>query len=139
MAKFKFTGIEEYTDSLKKIGGENAAGVIRYAVYPGAGVVTDAIREQIESGHYDTGDLANSLSLSKMKNEKGYIYTKVVFAGYDRKGVPNTIKAASLESGNSRGQKATHFISKTVRSVQDRAVSEMSKALDKKIGQIMEG
>ena len=138
MANFKFTGIEAYTESLEKIGGKSAVGVLKYAVYPGAKVVADAIRVATEQ-HKDTGDLANSLALSTMRNDDGYVNTKIEFAGYDRKGVPNAVKAASLESGNSRGQKATHFISHTVKAVQSKAIAEMSKALDEKIGQIMEG
>ena len=147
MAKFKFEGIEEYTESLAKIGGENAVKVLKYAVYPGAAVVANAIRSEIEVNHRRSGDLAESLTLSAMRNDDGYVNTKVTFSGYDSKkkskrfpsGVPNAVKAASLESGNSRGQHGTHFISKTVKSVSEKAINEMSKALDEKIGQIMEG
>lgn len=146
MAKFRFQGIENYTEALEKIGGKNAASVLKYAVYPGAAVVADAIRSGLEH-HRDTGELANSLALATMRNDKGYVNTKIVFAGYDpnRKskrfpnGVPNAVKAASLESGNSRGEKGTHVISKAVKSSQEKAISEMSKALDEKIGQIMGG
>ena len=138
MAKFKFTGIEKYVDSLEKIGGKNAEGILKYAVYPGAAVVADAIRAEIETNHKVSGDLAKSLSLATMRNEDGYVNTKISFAGYDEKGVPNALKAAVLESGRS-DRNGTHFISKTVRAVTDRAIDEMSKALDKKIEQIMEG
>ena len=138
MAKFKFTGIEAYTDSLEKIGGKNARSVLKYAVYPGAKVVADAVRSATEQ-HKDTGDLANSLTLASMIDVNGYINTKLMFAGYDRKGVPNAIKAAALESGTSRGQKGTHFISHAVKAVESKAVEAMSKALDEKIGKIMEG
>ena len=136
MAKFKFEGIEAYTESLEKIGGKNAVGVLKYAVYPGAAVVANSIRSALE-GHKDTGDLQKSLTLATMRNDDGYVNTKVTFAGYDRNGTPNAIKAAALESGTSRGQKATHVISKAVKGSTDRAISEMSKALDEKIGQIM--
>lgn len=138
MAKFKFTGIDHYTESLEKLG-DRKAGVIKYAVYPGAKIVADAIRAEIESNHMESGDLAASMALSKMQNDNGYIFTRVNFADYDRRGVPNAMKAAALESGTSRGQKATHFISRTVKSVSERAIGEMSKALDEKIGQIMGG
>ena len=136
MAKFKFTGIEEYTASLEKIGGKNAVGVLKYAVYPGAAVVADAIRNALES-HKDTGDLQKSLTLATMRNDSGYVNTKVTFAGYDRNGTPNAIKAAALESGTSRGQRATHVISHAVKGSTDKAIDEMSKALDAKLGQIM--
>ena len=137
MAKFKFEGIEQYTETLSRIGGKNAEGVLKYAVYPGASIVADAIRAAAEQ-HRDTGELINSISLVTMRNDNGYVNTKVVFAGYDSKGTPNAIKAAALESGTSRGQTATHFISKAVKGAKDSAVSAMSKALDEKLGQIME-
>lgn len=139
MAKFKFDGIDKYVESLEKIGTKNAESILKYAVYPGAGIIADAIRAEIVANHHRLGDLEDSLTLSHMRNDDGYINTKVVFAGYDRKGVPNAIKAAALESGTSRGQDATHFISKAVKSAQSRAIEAMSDALDQKIGQIMEG
>ena len=139
MAKFVFTGVGDYIESLEKIGGKNATGVIKYAVYPGAKIIADAIRTGLEP-HKNTGDLANSLSLAQMINSDGFINTKIVFAGYDRNGVPNAIKAAVLESGSSKGkQKATHFISHAVKGAESKAIEAMSEALDEKIGQIMEG
>lgn len=137
MAKFKFEGIDEYVTTLGRIGGKQAEKVIKYAVFPGAGVVADAIRANLDPSHRDTGDLAKSISLATMRNDNGYINTKIMFADYDSKGVPNAIKAAALESGTSRGQKATHFISKAIKGATDKAIAEMSKALDEKIDQIM--
>lgn len=137
MAKFKFEGIDKYVDSLEKLGGKNTESVLKYAVYPGAAVVANAIRAEIESNHKDTGDLAASLTLTPMRNDNGFINTKVSFGGYDSRGVPNAVKAAALESGTSRGQKATHFITKTVKSVSEKATDEMSKALDEKIKELI--
>lgn len=137
MAKFKFEGMDEYITTLGRIGAKQAEKIIKYAVYPGAGLVADAIRSAIEPEHVDSGDLASSLTLATMRNDNGYINTKIMFDGYDSKGVPNAIKAAALESGTSRGQRGTHFISKAVKSVESRAVEAMSNALDEKIGQIM--
>lgn len=139
MAKLKFEGIDKYIESLEKLGGKNTEGILKYAVYPAAAVVADAIKSELRTNHgKGSGDLERSLSLATMRNDNGFINTKVSFAGYDSKGVPNALKAAALESGTSRGQDATHFISKTVKSVKERAINEMSKALDEKIGQIME-
>ena len=137
MAKFKFEGMDEYITTLGRIGGKQAEKIIKYAVFPGAGIVADAIRSNLDPAHRETGDLAKSISLATMRNDKGYINTKIMFADYDSKGVPNAIKAAALESGTSRGQKATHFISHAVKASQKSAVEAMSHALDEKIGQIM--
>ena len=140
MAKFKFEGIDKYLETLESLGRDNTEKILKYAVYPGAGIVADAIRAEIEAKHKRDGDLADSLNLAIMRNDNGYIYTKVTFVGYDDKGTPNAIKAAALESGTSDGrQSATHFISQTVKRVESKAVEAMSKALDEKIGQIMEG
>lgn len=138
MAKFRFEGIEQYVTTLGRIGGKQAEKVLKYAVYPGAGIIADSIRSALAS-HRDTGDLMDSLTLATMRNDNGYINTKIMFDGYDSKGVPNAIKAAALESGTSRGQPATHVISKAVNGSRDKAIEAMSKALDEKLGQIMEG
>ena len=45
MAKFEFRGIEEYTESLQRIGGQNAVKILKYAVFPGAAVIADAVLE----------------------------------------------------------------------------------------------
>ena len=137
MAKFKFEGMDEYITALGRIGGKQAANIIKYAVYPGAGIIADGIRASIDPEHKDTGDLAQSIALARIRNDNGYINTKVMFAGYDSKGVPNAIKAASLESGNSRGQKGTHFISHVIKNLSREAIKHMDYALDEKIGQIM--
>lgn len=138
MAKFEFKGIDKYIDTLQKLGGKNTESILKYAVYPGAGIAADAIRSEIEANHRETRDLAKSLTLTSMRNDNGFVNTKVSFGGYDRNGVPNALKAAALESGTSRGIKATHFISKTVKSVSERAEEAMQKALDEKIGQILD-
>lgn len=144
MAKFKFEGMDEYITTLGRIGRKQSEKIIKYAVYPGAALVADAIRDALNS-HRESGELANSITLATMRNDDGYVNTKIMFAGYDSakvskqfpKGVPNAVKAASLESGNSRGEKGTHLISKATKSVTERAIAEMSKALDEKIDQIM--
>lgn len=138
MAKFKFEGIDNYIESLNKIGGENATKILKYAVYPGASVVANAIREEIEAHHNITGGLAKSVGIAKIKNDSGFVNTRVSFSGYDENRVANILKARVLESGDSRGRKGTHFVSKTVKRVTEKAIAEMSKALDEKIGQIME-
>ena len=146
MAKFVMMGVKEYINELEKIGGEHTVGILKYAVYPGAAVVADAIKQEIHANHTDSGELAKSLTLSAMRNDNGYVNTKISFAGYDSakkskrfpNGVPNAVKAAVLESGTSK-KSGTHFISKTVKRVTNAAEQAMADALDNKIKQIMEG
>ncbi len=137
MASFKYSGLDDYIKSLERIGPKGSVGVLKYAVFEGAKIAADALREEIEMNHSASGDLARSLTLTKMRNESGYINTSISFAGYDHKGVPNALKAAVLESGRS-DRKGTHFISKTLKSVRPAVEEAMSNALDKKIEEIME-
>lgn len=138
MANFVFDGIDHYIESLEKIGGKGATGVIKYAVYPGAGIFADAVKAEILAHHSDSGDMAESMGLSTMRNENGFINTRLNFAGYDSKGTPNALKAAVLESGTSK-KKGTHFLSKTVKRVQASVEKAMEAAFDEKIKQIMGG
>ena len=106
-------------------------------------VIADEIKASLPE---DSGELKRSMNLSRMVTDKrGYTYTKVQFVGYDEakkskqfpRGVPNAVKAASLESGNSRGQKGTHVISKAVKRSKEDAVKAMEKTLDEAIGKAM--
>lgn len=139
MAKFVFIGCEEYIAELEKLGGKNSQGILKYAVYPGAGAVADAVRAEILANHKGSGQLADSISLSTMRNDSGFVNTKLTFAGLDDKGVPNALIAAVLESGNSKGRKGTHCISKAVKGAEAKAIQAMSDALDEKMSEIVGG
>lgn len=139
MASFKFEGLDVYIKKLQIIGPKGSRGILKYALYPGAAVVADAVRSAIEGGTHGEGDLASSIGLAPMRDDGGYINTRVLFAGYDRKGVPNAIKAAVLESGTSDGSHpARHIISRASRAAESAAEAAIEAALDEKIGQIME-
>lgn len=144
MASFKFEGLDVYIKKLQIIGPKGSRGILKYALYPGAAVVADAVRSAIESQATDSGDLASSIGLAPMRDDGGYINTRIVFAGYDHKkskswpnGVPNALKAAVLESGTSK-RPARHIISRASRAAESAAESAIEAALDDKIGQIME-
>lgn len=132
MAKIEFPGIEQYMRTLAQFK-EEAYGICKYAVYDGAAIVADAIKESIPR---DSGDLAKSMILTEMMDDMGYIYTQIAFPGYDRRGVPNPLKATVLEHGSSTRQKHP-FIRPAVNRVKNRAVTAMEKALDKKISELM--
>ena len=142
MARFKFD-MGDYVETLKKLDTDTN-GMIKAAIYDGAAVIADEIKANIP---VDSGELKRSMGLSKMvRDKKGYTYTKVKFSGYDKnktskafpRGVPNAVKAASLESGNSRGQKGTHFISHAVKRAESAAIQAMSKKFDEEIEKAME-
>lgn len=132
MAKIEFAGIEEYAKKLAALG-QDAEGVCKYAIYDAAGIVADAVKENIP---VETGDLRNSMVLRPMQNQDGFIFTKIAFDGYDRKGVPNAVKANVLEHGSSRQPKHP-FIRQAVNRVKSAAQFSIEKALDEKINEIM--
>lgn len=132
MAKIEFKGIEEYSKKLAQLGAA-AEGVCKYAVYDAAGMVIEAIKDNTPE---DTGDMKNSLKLSNFRNDNGYIYTKVFFDGYDRKGVPNALKANAIESGTSRMPKHP-FVRPAVNRVKKAAEFSIETALNKKLEELM--
>lgn len=132
MAKIEFGGIEEYEKKLAALGAA-AEGVCKYAVYDAAGMVVEAIKDNTP---VDTGDLRDSAALTHFANDNGFVYTKVVFDGYDSKGVPNQIKARVLESGSSTRTKRP-FIRPAINRVKRAAELSIETALNKKIDEIM--
>lgn len=137
MATFKFEGCDEYVEKLSKLYNRSA-NTLKGAVYEGAAIVADAVRAAIEQ-HSDTGDLASSMALVPMRNDGGFINTKINFDGYDRKGVPNAVKAAALESGTSRGQPKLRVISRAAKGAKERAEAAMAAKVDELIEKTMEG
>ena len=134
MAKIDFSGIDEYSKQIAKLGSASE-GVCKYAIYDAAGMVLEAIKQNTPESE-DGGDLRNSISLAPMRNDNGYVNTKIEWAGYDRNGTPNALKAAVLESGRSNRSKVP-FIRPAVNSVKKSAEFAIDKALNEKINHIM--
>ena len=132
MAKIKMEGLEEYAEKINQLG-LRAEGVCKYAVYPGAAIVIDAVKANTP---VDTGDLRSSTILKVFKNKNGFIYTQIGWDGYDRNGTPNALKANVLESGTSKRQKQP-FIRQAVNRVKKAAEFAIATALDEKINEIM--
>lgn len=137
MATFKFEGGDEYVAKLAQLYNRSA-NTLKGAVYEGAAIVADAVKAALHE-HDRTGDLASSMALVAMRNDNGFINTKINFADYDRNGVPNAVKAAALESGTSRGQPKLRVISKAAKGAKERAESAMAAKVDELIQRTMEG
>lgn len=137
MATIKFEGIEEYSDLLKKFANR-AEQIIKPAVYDGAAVVVKEAKKQLKRVVSDnsTGDLSDSMGLSAMRSDNGFVHTKIGFDGYDRNGHPNVVKARALESGTSKQQK-TPFLRPAVKASQDEAVEVMRQTVDRTIKAIL--
>lgn len=159
MAKLTVTGLDDYGTRIEKLF-ENTEQICKEAVYAGAGVIADAIKEGIRSLPIDNGigtdkkklkgitnrqkaDLINGFGLAPIENNNGDINTKIGFDGYGSiptkkypKGLPNASLMRSVESGTSFREKSP-IIRKTVNSNRKKAQKEMENVVDKKCEEIM--
>lgn len=134
MAKISFDGLYQYEKLLAELG-QDTEKMAKYAIYPAAGMVLEELKAATPR---DTGDLRDSEILTKFVTDEGQVYTAVVFDGYDRNGVPNSLKARAIESGTSRMKKRP-FIRPTVNRIKQRVIETMSAGVDEYISKVMEG
>lgn len=127
MPTIEFKGIEAYQKQIAALGNpKTVEAMCKYSIYDAAGMVCDEIKKATP---VDTGDLQDSVVLEPMKSDDGLTYTQLDFAGYDRNGTPNMLKARAIESGTSRIQKQP-FIRPTVKRVTKMAEFMMDKAVN---------
>lgn len=157
MAKIEMKNIDEYAKALSTLW-KDSRKIIESAVYEGANIVADEIKEGLQGipiqegenglppmGSSDdklTGvsrkqkaDLINGFGLSPMEDKGDFINTKAGFDGYGSiktkkypKGTPNAMLMRSVESGTSFRQKHP-----TVRPAVNRAKKAAEAAMEKEI------
>lgn len=116
----------------------NDPEIIKRGLYEGAGILADKIKSNLAgvlSGN-STGDLMEAFGISKMEVGVGSVNVRLGFDGYDRRGVPNPVKARALESGTSRQKKRPFLrpaINETKEAVQRAVIEEMQKQVDEKL------
>ncbi|HWQ29857.1 MAG TPA: HK97-gp10 family putative phage morphogenesis protein [Negativicutes bacterium] len=145
------SGLKEFEIKISKLGSE-ADRIAKKVVKAGANPVADEIRKNLVANLSDpayvgkgdgdlfgmkttvpTGDLLESFGVTPPGVDKdGNTNVHIGFEGYDRKGVPNALKARAMESGTSTLKKRP-FVRPAVNSTRKKAVEEMGKALDKEI------
>ena len=139
MAKISFPGFESYEKALRELGAD-AEKICKAAVYDGAAIVADAIRASYYSQLHPYSEHGNevikSMALSKIRNDDGYVNTKVGFVGYDSEGTATAIIARTLESGNSH-QRKKPFIRPAVNRVKQAAIKAMGEKIDQMTKQIV--
>lgn len=158
MAKMTFKGLDVYVQHLSKLDN-NTDQYIGKAIYKGADVVADSIKNAINSLPTDnsfkkTGlksgptsiqkeGLVHSFGISKMRRDGSALNVKIGFDGYNRvvtkrwsKGQPNAMVARSIESGTSFMQKNS-FVSKGTRSAKSQCEEVMKKTIDEEIEKLM--
>lgn len=137
MARMTFKAGDEYALKLSKLT-QRADGVAKMAIYDGAATVITEIKNSLRSVVSDeaTGDLEDSLGITSMKQDADGWNAKIGFDGYDRKGVPNQLKARALESGTSRMRKRP-FVRPAVRRAKPKAEAAMAKVIDEQFKKII--
>lgn len=137
MATIRFDGLNKYLAQLEQLG-QRSRGICKVAVYDGAAIVADQVRENLHRvlSSDATGQLEESMGISKMRDDNGYINVVIGFDGYDRKGVANQLKANVLESGSSKQQKRP-FMRPAVNTSRKQAEAKMAETLDREIEKLM--
>jgi phage protein, HK97 gp10 family len=150
-------GLDEYARKLDRLGAQ-APQIAKKAVYAGANVLANKVRENLEGNLQDlsyvgkqstggritrllkrnrpTGDLLASFGIAPISaDDRGNTNTKIGFEGYDHRGIPNALKARAMESGTSELRKRP-FVRPAVNAVKGRAQQEMSSVIDEEISKI---
>lgn len=161
MARIEFNDGSDYMKKLEQLAAASKYEICGGAIYAGAAVVADSIRDELNRIPTDettgtTSDpargpkqiqkegLARSLGISKMRDDgTGRLDVKVGFDGYNRvktqkwpNGQPNQMVARSVNSGTS-WMKKNPFVSKGTRKAKKPALEAMSKHVDESIQKIM--
>ena len=151
LAKMTVNAGEAYAKKLEQFG-KDAPEIAKKVVMAGANPIADEIRKNLEANLYDpayvglgdgglmgtkttvpSGDLLKSFGIAPPGvDSKGNTNTKIGFEGYDRKGVPNTLKARAMESGTSTLKKRP-FVRPAVNRTKQKAIDEMGKKLDEEM------
>ena len=160
MAKITFPGLKDYELMLSRLEGATD-DMIGRAVYAGAGIVADAVKQGIQSLPVVTGygtesnplpggvtsaqkaGLIDGFGISKLRDDNGYLNVKLGFDGYNRtrtekypQGQPNQLVARGVESGTSWKQKKP-FIRPAVTRSRKPAEAEMKRVIDEEIEKIV--
>lgn len=161
MAKFEVQGLDEYVKKLSHFK-KDYTQTLKNAVYVGADIVADAMKSELKKLPIEEGkrgmppyaaegeklrgvsrkqkaDLINGMGLAKMREEHGYINTKLGWAGYGSiktkkypKGVPNQMLMRSIENGTSFRER-NPIVRRTLKKIEKQAVAAMGDSIDEQI------
>ena len=158
MGKITIYGLKNYEDTLKKL--ENLEKIAGKAIYEGANIVTNKVRENIRAlpsvpdidgiKAWKAGapapitvkeklGLLESLGIATMQYNGGVYDVKVYFDGYNDvktktypNGQPNALIARSIESGSSISS-AHPFIRPAANAVRKQAQKKMGEVVEEEI------
>lgn len=161
MAKIEFKGIDAYTARLSELSALAKDKVIGTAIYDGAEVVTDAVRQALEAlpteeswgtearrrtglTQEEKAGLLSGLGVASLQTDaKGFTNVKIGFDGYSGKpthkyprGKPNVMLARAVISGTSFLE-GHNFVKEGVRRSRKAAEAAMAKRVEQEIEKIM--
>jgi len=113
----------------------NSEEIAKKAIYEGANIIADKIKSNLQGvlSEEATGEMLASFGVTPItKDASGNWNAHVGFDGYDSKGVPNQLKARTLESGSSR-QRKRPFVRPAVNATKNTAVEKMGQVIDQEI------
>lgn len=162
MAKIEVKGIDDYISMLNRVS-KNTEEILNKALYEGAGVMTNEIKNNIEAlpavtedynlNAYKKGEksklsikqkkgLLNSLGIAPFGVKNWVVDTHIGFDGYNDiktkkypKGQPNAMIARTVESGSSYFKK-TPFIRKAIKSGKGKTEEAMAKVIENEINKL---
>lgn len=137
-----FKGLKDVECKFEKLTEkDNCENAASKALYEGAGVIADAVTENLKKvlKEYkkEKGTLEDSLGIAKFRRTDLTVNTRIGFDGYDKRGNPNQLKARVLESGRS-DQPARPFFRPAVEESLEDAKAAMDVELKKRIKEILE-
>lgn len=157
MAKIEFKGLAEYTAKLNRLFALSRDKIIGAAIYDGAAVVADAVRAELDALPTDNRhknkrigpteeekeSLKESLGVTPLQDDKGFLNVKVGFDGYHGKptptyprGRPNQMIARAVQRGTSF-MYPNPFVKKAVAKCRRPAQAAIEKRVNEKIEKIM--
>jgi hypothetical protein len=163
MAKISFKKGDEYALKLSKLGAASS-GIAKKAIYEGAGIVAEGIKNSIQQIPKDRfrflkeeetfsgisndqrEDLNKGFGITPISADKnGDWNARIGFDGYGSKptkkypkGVPNLLLARAIESGSSVRSKYP-FVRKAVNATKKNAIDAMARVIDEESEKIFKG
>jgi len=164
MARLKYKDLSDYTKKLMALGGITECNrVFKMALFDGAAVVANAMREEIDGLPVDNkahgspehpintitsvekAGLQRCFGTAPMRRDDVAWTTSAGFWGYNMahtrsypNGQPNAMIAASIEGGTS-WRVPNRFITRALRKSREKAQAAMAATADQQISQILEG
>ena len=140
MANNSFPGMEAYLKSFDKIASE-APRIERKALFDGAGLLADAVAEEIdeltELTPIQRRDLRKGMGIAGFWSENGSTVTKVGFEGYNSiktkrwpNGQPNAMIARSLIRGTS-WMRPNRFTARAAKKAREACIRAMQERVDR--------